>query len=89
MASTVAKITSLEGLYKELGVNIKQYVHLFCDSKVAIQIAVHPIFHERTKRFDIDCHFVREIFLEGLIQTHYINTKDQPTDLLTKELCKP
>ena len=44
MASTVAKITSLEGLYKELGVNIKQYVHLFCDSKVAIQIAANPIF---------------------------------------------
>lgn len=34
-------------------------------------------------------HFVREKILEGLIQTHYINTKDQPADLLTKGLCKP
>ena len=89
MATTVAEIVWLKGLFKELGTEISLPIKLFCDSKVAIQIAVHPIFHERTKRFDIDCHFVREIFLEGLIQTHYINTKDQPTDLLTKELCKP
>lgn len=35
-------------------------MQLFCNIKVAIQITAHPIFHERTKYFDIDRHFVRE-----------------------------
>lgn len=49
----------LSGLFKELGVNVVEPALLYSDSKVAIQIAAHPIFHERTKLFDIDCHFVR------------------------------
>uniref|UniRef100_M1BAE1 Uncharacterized protein n=1 Tax=Solanum tuberosum TaxID=4113 RepID=M1BAE1_SOLTU len=54
MASVVAEVTWLEGLYKELGVNITRPIQLFCDSKTAIQIAANPIFHERTKHIDID-----------------------------------
>lgn len=60
MASTVAEITCLTGLFKELGVNVNMLVDLFCDSKAAIQIVANPIFHERTKHIDIDCHFARE-----------------------------
>ncbi|XP_069144617.1 uncharacterized mitochondrial protein AtMg00810-like [Solanum lycopersicum] len=89
MATTVAEIVWLKGLFKELETEIRLPIRLFCDSKAAIQIADHPIFHERNKHFDIDYHFVREKIVEGLIQTHYINTKDQPADLLTKGLCKP
>ena len=89
MATTVAEIVWLKGLFKELETEIRLPIRVFCDSKAAIQITAHPIFHERTKHFDIDCHFVREKIVEGLIQTHYINTKDQPADLLTKGLCKP
>ena len=89
MATTVVEIVWLKGLFKELETEIRLPIRLFCDSKAAIQIATHPTFHERTKHFDIDCHIVREKILEGLIQIHYINTKDQPADLLTKGLCKP
>lgn len=88
MASAVTEITWLIGLYKELGVNIKQPVNLFCDSKTAIQIASNPIFHERTKHFDIDCYFVREKILQHMIKTQHVSTKDQLADLLTKGLWK-
>ena len=67
MATTVAEIIWLKGLFTELGVEVKQPVQLFCDSEATIQIAAHPIFHERTKHFDIDCHFVREKIMDGLI----------------------
>ncbi|XP_069152937.1 uncharacterized mitochondrial protein AtMg00810-like [Solanum lycopersicum] len=89
MATTVAEIVWLKGLFSELGMEIKVPVKVFCDNKAAIQIAAHPIFHERTKHFDIDCHFVREKILEGLIQTQHLGTRDQQADILTKGLCKP
>jgi hypothetical protein len=31
-------------------------------------------------------HFIRDCLTEGSIKAHYINTKDQPADLLTKPL---
>ncbi|XP_019234627.1 PREDICTED: uncharacterized protein LOC109215067 [Nicotiana attenuata] len=46
MATTVVEIVWLVGLFKELGVDITLPVPLHCDSKAAIQIAAHPIFHE-------------------------------------------
>ncbi|XP_060202399.1 uncharacterized protein LOC132630816 [Lycium barbarum] len=55
-----AEATWLIGLFKELGAQVDEPVKMFCDSKVAIQIATNPIFHERTKHINIDCHFVRE-----------------------------
>lgn len=62
-AVAVGEIIWLNGLFKELGIKIKQPVNLYCDSKAAIQIASNPIFHKRTKHFDINCHFVREKLL--------------------------
>ncbi|XP_019260123.1 PREDICTED: uncharacterized protein LOC109238143 [Nicotiana attenuata] len=46
MTTTVAEIVWLVGLFKELGVDISLPVPLNYDSKAAIQIAAHPIFHE-------------------------------------------
>nr|XP_016481292.1 PREDICTED: uncharacterized mitochondrial protein AtMg00810-like [Nicotiana tabacum] len=58
MASTFAEMTWLIELFKELGTEIEVSVQLFCDSKAVIQIAVHPIFHERTKHIDIGTHHI-------------------------------
>ena len=87
MATCAAEITWLIGLYKELGVNITVPVKMVCDSKAAIQIAANPIFHERTKHIDIDCHFVKERICQGVLKTEYINpppnfTKYPVTDFL-------
>ncbi|XP_070007778.1 uncharacterized mitochondrial protein AtMg00810-like [Nicotiana sylvestris] len=89
MASVVAELTWLIGLYKELRVEVEVPMDLYYDSKAAIQIVVNPIFHEHTKHIDIDCHFVREKIIQGLVKTYYVYTKEQQTDLLTKSLGKP
>nr|XP_009797449.1 PREDICTED: uncharacterized protein LOC104243884 [Nicotiana sylvestris]XP_016491789.1 PREDICTED: uncharacterized protein LOC107811381 [Nicotiana tabacum] len=88
MASCAAGVTWKVGLFKELEVRIQQPISLICDSEVAIQITTNPIFHERTKYVDIDCHFVREKICQGLLKTEYVHTKDQLADLLTKSLGK-
>lgn len=82
MASTVAEVVWITGLFKELGTELVQPIQLHCDSKAAIQIAAHPIFHERTKHIDIDCHFVREKIVQGLIKTQHIRTTEQLANLL-------
>ncbi|XP_019259436.1 PREDICTED: uncharacterized protein LOC109237570 [Nicotiana attenuata] len=57
-------------------------------TQTAIQIEANSIFHEKTKHIDIDCHFVREKNMQGLIKTHHAPTKEQQADLLTKSIGK-
>ncbi|KAE8702231.1 Detected protein of unknown function [Hibiscus syriacus] len=86
MAMTAAEIVWLTGLLNELGFNNTGPAKLMCDNKAALQIAANPVFHERTKHIEIDCHFVREKIQEGIIKTEYVNTTDQQSDILTKAL---
>ncbi|XP_070007618.1 uncharacterized mitochondrial protein AtMg00810-like [Nicotiana sylvestris] len=77
MTTTVAEIMWLFGLFKELlGVDIALHVPLHYDSKAAIQIAAYLFFPKRTKHIDIDCHFVREKLVQGLIQTQHVGTTE-------------
>ncbi|XP_073138274.1 secreted RxLR effector protein 161-like [Henckelia pumila] len=70
MATTTCEIVWIVGILKDMGVKIKTPVILHCDNKAVMQI-VNPLFHERTKHIEIDCHLVREKILEKLIKTIY------------------
>ncbi|KAL8116037.1 hypothetical protein AgCh_022503 [Apium graveolens] len=84
MADVTCEITWLVSLLIELHVSNITPVPLFCDNQSALYIASNPVFHERTKHIEIDCHLVRQKLKHGLISPQHVSTLNQPADLFTK-----
>lgn len=72
LALAISEATWLLRLFGELHIQINVLAQVFCDNKPAIQIAKNPVFHERTKHIEIDCHIIREKKLKKLVDLQHI-----------------
>lgn len=88
MAAITSEVKWLKGLLTSFGIPHPKHVTLYCDSESAIYLAKNPVFHERMKHIEVDCHFVRDAIVDGLIAPAYVHTKLQLADILTKALGK-
>ncbi|WVZ03217.1 hypothetical protein V8G54_024023 [Vigna mungo] len=86
MATTTCEVKWLKRILHCVGISHSQPMQLLCDSQVALHIAKNPVFHEQTKHIEVDCHFVRNEILACIIQTSYVSTRVQLTDILIKAL---
>ncbi|CAN1146609.1 Retrovirus-related Pol polyprotein from transposon TNT 1-94 [Linum perenne] len=86
LAHLCCEVQWLVGLLKDFGIIITSPTRLFCDNQSAIHIANNPVFHERTKHIEIDCHVVRERLQAGLISLTHVPTDLQLADVFTKGL---
>ncbi|XP_019057634.1 PREDICTED: uncharacterized protein LOC109116512 [Tarenaya hassleriana] len=86
LAQTTCELLWISSLLSDIQVPLLNPITLFCDSKSAIHIATNPVYHERTKHIEMDCHFVRDKVKSGFLQLSHVSSSEQIADLLTKPL---
>ena len=86
MGNATCELIWLKQLLEELKFCEVSPMKLVCDNQAALHIASNPVFHERTMNIEIDCHFIRDKLIEGVIVTDFVNSNDQLADVFTKSL---
>ncbi|GJW95436.1 ribonuclease H-like domain-containing protein [Tanacetum coccineum] len=84
MSSASCEVVWLGNMLHSIGLKDLYCVELYCDNSSAIQIDANLVFHERTKHFELDVHFVKEKVLAGVIKTVKVSSSLQTVDVYTK-----
>ena len=74
----------IKDLVEDLGLKIEEPIEMFCDNTSAMHIASNPVFHEKTKHIEVDCHYVRNKHLDKTISLVGVRSENQLADSLTK-----
>ncbi|RVX06393.1 Retrovirus-related Pol polyprotein from transposon RE1 [Vitis vinifera] len=75
-------------LLQELGFPQTTSTPLHADNTSAIPIATNPVFHERTKHIEVDCHSIRDTLESRVISLPHISYDLQVADVFTKALTR-
>ncbi|GKD76087.1 ribonuclease H-like domain-containing protein [Tanacetum coccineum] len=65
LSSAACEIIWIQKLLLDLTTKVTIPIDLHCDNKYALQSAINPVFHEKSKHFEIDVHFIREKIAKG------------------------
>ncbi|KAM2491985.1 hypothetical protein PS1_043580 [Malus domestica] len=86
MVATACELIWLKGLISELRFTSMAPMSLYCDNQAAMEIASNPIFRERTKHIEVECHYIRAQVQSKVIDTVFTRSHNQLADLFTKAL---
>lgn len=88
MSSVWSEIIYLTRLLNEIGVRVPTPIHLYADNTSAIWISINPIYHERTKHIEVECHFIREHLEDKLLFLHHVSSSLQLADIFTRSMTR-
>ncbi|KAJ0493281.1 putative RNA-directed DNA polymerase [Helianthus annuus] len=86
MCAALCEIMWLVNILQELQVKVTLPIELRCDNTAALSIAANPVFHDKTKHFEIDLFFLREKIASRIVKTVGVSSLNQYADLFTKGL---
>ena len=89
MSAACSEILWLRGLLSDIGFLVAEATPLYADNTSVIRITENPIFHERTKHIEVDCHFIRDELKRHVISLPHVSTELQIADIITKGLPRP
>jgi hypothetical protein len=76
----------LRKILSDLNLEQKESTEILVDNQAAISISNNPVFHGKTKHFNIKLFFLREVQKDGSIILIYCKTEEQAADIFTKPL---
>lgn len=86
LAAATCELQWLLYLMQDLKIVCDKLPVIYCDNQSALHIAANPVFHERTKHLEIDCHIVREKLQAKVMKLLPVSSKEQLADFFTKPL---
>lgn len=84
--ATVNQALWLRKILLDLDLEQKKSTEILVDNQAAIAISHNPVFHGKTKHFNIKLFFLREVQKLGDVILVYCKIEDQVADILTKPL---
>ncbi|KAM1043999.1 hypothetical protein ACFX14_035108 [Malus domestica] len=88
MTGAYCELSWLRYLLRDLNLSHLGAATLHCDNPAALHVATNPIFHERTRHIEIDCHFIRDKIQDGSVITKHVSSSQQLADVFTRALGK-
>jgi len=76
----------LRKILYDLNLEQKESTEILVDNQAAISISNNPVFHGKTKHFNIKLFFLRKVQKNGSIILIYCKTEEQAADIFTKPL---
>ena len=84
MTYTVCEMLWLKNLMIKLDFRQHGPMFMHCDNQSVIYIAQNPVFRERTKHNEVDCHFVRDVWTKKVVTFQFTPSSKQLAYPLTK-----
>lgn len=83
MFQACSEILWLHDILDELGFSQLDPTPLHVDHTSAIHITTNPVFHERTKYFEVDCPFICDAYEDKAISLPHITSDLQLADIFS------
>jgi len=85
-ASPTCELIWVKQIIQELNFCEIQTINMYCDEQATFHISSNPVFHEKAKHIEIDCHFFREKLLTKEIYIEFVGSNDQLAYVFTESL---